>query len=105
MIEIHEEKQPFQCSICDYKSAFDSNLKNHYVKTHTESIQVGGKHKCSECIFSIETKTLLLKHIRKVHGGIKPYNCTKCEYRGATRQWLKTHVDSVHKEKRVRNTG
>ena len=96
MVEIHEDRKPFRCNICNFASIFDSNLKNHYVKAHTESIEDGTKHNCSECIFSIESKTLLLKHIRKVHGGIKSYSCAQCKYRGATKQWLKSHVDSVH---------
>ena len=54
---------------------------------------------CSECNFNCKTKSLLLNHIREVHGTIVPYNCPYCEYKGATKQWLQTHVDSVHEEK------
>ena len=55
---------------------------------------------CSECNFNCKTKSLLLNHIRKIHGIIVPYNCPYCEYKGATKQWLQTHVDSVHDEKK-----
>ena len=78
----HEGEKPFKCNLCDYISAFNSNLKNHYVKNHAESVQDGANHNCSECIFSVETKTLLLRHIRKVHGTIVPYDCPYCDYRG-----------------------
>ena len=96
MATVHEGEKPFKCNLCNFASAFNSNLKNHYVRNHAESIEKGMKHNCSECIFSTETKTLLLKHIRKVHGVIMPYHCSHCDYKGATLQWLQKHYDSVH---------
>ena len=100
MATVHKGQKPFKCNLCDYASAFNSNLKNHYVKNHTESVHEGKfENKCSECVYSAETKTLLLKHIRKVHGVIMPYDCAYCDYRGATLEWLQKHCDLVHEGK------
>ena len=37
MVKIHNERKPFKCEICDYVSAFDSNLIKHIRNIHLKS--------------------------------------------------------------------
>ena len=84
----------------------DQNRSDSQFKELNQAKSVSEENQtCSECNFNCKTKPLLLKHIREVHGTIVPYNCPYCEYKGATKQWLQTHVDTVHEEKNTNVTG
>jgi uncharacterized Zn-finger protein len=65
MVSVHEEKKPFECTICDASFAYKHHMNRHIVSVHEEK-------KPFECNISdarFARKTHLNGHIATVHDG------------------------------------
>ena len=49
---------------CTFQSAFNIRFQNHMIAYH----EIGGKHICDYCVFSITNRKELKKHIEDIHG-------------------------------------
>ena len=63
-----------KCTICDFVTANNYNLKNHIETVH-EGIK---PFKCKICDYKTAHKPSLKVHTESVHEGIKPYHTLKC---------------------------
>ena len=69
------------------------------LQKHIKSVHEGIKEfKCHKCPYETVQSHHLKKHIETVHEGIKPFNCNICEYKAGQKSDLKKHM-SVHKIK------
>ena len=46
------------------------------------------------------TQKTLRRHIKSIHEGIKPYQCSMCDAKYAVKSYLNEHMISVHESKR-----
>jgi hypothetical protein len=54
------------------------------------------KHFCSRCSASYHNTRELTDHIKSIHKGLRPYNCSICDSKFSYRQNLKYHEKAVH---------
>ena len=93
---IHEEKKPYQCSICEYRCTMKGKMNRHI-----NSVHEGKKpHKCSICDHCFALKHQLKVHISAIHDGKKPNKCSICDRCFALKQQLKVHIDAIHDGKK-----
>ena len=79
------------CTLCDYKSTTEANLKRHLRLKHGHKKVM----KCSECDFETSNRTSLRNHGDQ-HNGVK-YPCDQCDYVGAVKDYLLRHKQYKHK--------
>ena len=63
ILDVHEKKEPYQCSICEKAFCNEDLLKEHNAVVH-EGIKA---HKCSKCDGIFGSSCCLKKHISDVH--------------------------------------
>ena len=82
--------QKFPCPHCEYKAAWNSDLKKHI-----KSIHEGQKFPCPHCEYKATVKGNLQKHITSIHEGQK-FPCPHCKYEAAWKRNLQRHIKSIH---------
>ena len=79
--------QKFPCPHCEYKAAWNSDLKKHI-----KSIHEGQKFPCPHCEYKATHKKHLQRHFRSVHEG-QTYQCPQCEYKTNNERNFKQHTN------------
>ena len=94
--DVHEGEKPNQCSICEYSTSKESDLKRHI-----KSVHEGKPFQCSICSYSTSREQDLKRH-QSVHGVKRPYKCNDCNADFRTNKGLTQHLKSYcHKGKNV----
>lgn len=87
---IHSDVKAFKCDLCKKSFKNTKQLRNHKT-THRQRID-GAIFLCEFCKKPFNDKRQLRIHTDGVHKKIKPFLCSFCGYKGATRGALKTHM-------------
>ena len=124
--EVHEEENPFYCSICN--SGFDSeaSLLEHYESAHNSGMPPENQEQmghfepkiefqsqdhnfevheeesptCTQCDTSFKNKSYLKHHIATVHDGIKTWECQICAKTFSYKNKLQLHISNVHEKQK-----
>lgn len=86
---IHSEVKAFACDMCDKAFKNSKQLRNHKL-THKEKSQKA-VHSCEVCNKTFFDRRQLRVHMDGVHKKIKPFLCSYCGYKGASKSALKMH--------------
>ena len=87
--------EPIKCTLCDFETKFESNIKGHMSKKHNL------KFNCDLCKHKAKNRSKLMRH-KLIHEGLgrKTY-CKECKIRFLTSIDFKTHENStVHERDR-----
>ena len=76
------------------------NLQRHKKDAHSTSPVIWN---CTICDFRTKSKNGLKIHINGKHLGLKPYACSKCDYRCTKIECLKRHDETCHSSVGERN--
>jgi len=120
----YNEKNPFICDECDYRTTTQHNLYNHISRNHGVKIfydcemcnaqyttnqglmdHVNYIHTkevlyvCEECNFSDYSRQKVYNHNLKEHN-LDKYKCPDCEYKTYKVSSFKRHIQSVHEKKK-----
>ena len=93
---VHEDKKPYECSICNKAFPSKQNLAKHNASIHEKIKQ----HKCTVCDAKFALKGNLMVHIKGVHENIKPFKCLNCDASFIQKQKLDIHNVAVHEKKK-----
>ncbi|CAB0020155.1 unnamed protein product [Nesidiocoris tenuis] len=86
-LRLHSDFKPVACQRCDMKFRTNSSLRSHMM-THT-----GEKpHACTECSFRCTQRGTLVNHINAVHMKLNRFECVLCEYVAKTQDTLAEHI-------------
>ena len=91
---VHEGIKRFQCSHCEYMTAFRSNMKKHEISLHADT--VSELHQCQRCDKKFASMGSLNQHVRGAHEGIKPYQCAQCNHKTDRKSSLNKHIQHMH---------
>jgi len=95
IVNIHHEKRPFKCNLCDYSTVTISDLNKHK-KFHS----LEKPHKCEKCSFAAYAKHTIKRHHRKVHENLTNYKRYQCKFCDRSSKYcvseLNTHVEKSH---------
>lgn len=94
---VHTGEKSFLCPECGNSFGSMSTLIDHRKRKHFEIRE----HKCDHCERGFFTRQELEAHIR-IHTGEKPFLCQFCNKSFARSHHLKRHMDTVHKDGKVR---
>ena len=118
VISSHGEKL-FKCDLCLYSTSLEKRLKKHKISHEPRSVN------CEDCEFKTSTKKNLMLHIDRHHNNItlsckicsykckskidfqshnkrkhdqtfKGYECDQCNYKAERKDYLNTHIRSLH---------
>ncbi|XP_018334323.1 zinc finger protein 91-like isoform X2 [Agrilus planipennis] len=87
---IHSEAKPFICDVCNKGFKNSKQLRNHKVKHKdflNKTIQL-----CVECNKMFSDRRQLRIHMDSVHKKLKPFLCSYCGYKGASKSSLRMHM-------------
>lgn len=87
---IHSDVKSFVCSVCDKSFKNAKQLRNHKM-IHKERTQKAVQV-CNVCSKSFSNKRQLKLHMDGVHKKLKPFLCSYCGYKGASKSALKMHI-------------
>ena len=51
---------------------------------------------CSKQFFGPNRQYVLNRHVQTIHGSLKPYNCSYCDYKAARKDHITRHEKMVH---------
>ena len=66
---------------------------------HYRSVHEGIKYPCNQCDSQFTDRSSLQKHIQSKHEGIK-FPCNQCDYQASRQGSLQTHIQSIHEGKK-----
>eukprot|EP00118_Oscarella_pearsei_P028415 m.2090 g.2090 ORF g.2090 m.2090 type:complete len:526 (+) comp8276_c0_seq2:37-1614(+) len=105
MVISDESMKPFKCPDCDECFSYQTGLRSHRLKMHSETMQVEyplpkgpTSHTCEVCNKVFGKAIQLEIHARK-HTGERPYTCEKCLKTFARPDHLKAHMGTHFKSK------
>lgn len=87
---IHSDVKSFVCSVCNKSFKNAKQLRNHkmiHKEKTPKAVQV-----CDVCSKSFSNKRQLKLHMDGVHKKLKPFLCSYCGYKGASKSALKMHI-------------
>lgn len=84
--------KPWQCKICEKKFS-ESRYFNEHVLNHKNP----NPFPCLICESSYTRKTSLNRHMQTAHSKARNFSCSKCKYKGKTKDDLTTHQKSHSK--------
>ncbi|XP_022907334.1 zinc finger protein 492-like isoform X2 [Onthophagus taurus] len=88
---IHNDAKPYICNLCPRAFKNSKQLRNH--KTlHKQKTQKNNSVMCEICSKYFSNRRQLRVHTDSVHKKIKPFLCTYCGYKGATKSALRMHT-------------
>lgn len=87
---IHGDVKAYSCDSCKKSFKNSKQLRNHKI-THKQKTEDSICF-CEHCKKPFNNKRQLRIHIDGVHKKIKPFLCSFCGYKGATRGSLKSHI-------------
>jgi len=64
---VHNDTKSFQCDQCAYKGRTVSNLKQHKMFKHSDSMWKN-KHNCPDCTYTSSSEANLIAHRKRTHG-------------------------------------
>ena len=88
----HEEKKPFQCTLCeeDFKTKY-------FRKCHMNTVHEGKKpYKCSTCKDDFSSRKDLKIHVYNTHYREKIFQCVTCDENFNEKKSLKIHIAKLH---------
>ena len=84
--------ETFTCKLCDFETKAALNLSIHVKKTH--NLQ---RTTCTECNKTVKD---ISRHKRAMHSGDQiEYECKICSFKTYIKDYLRSHVKTVHKKK------
>ena len=86
----HDQKKPFKCDQCDFRSARVYGLSVHVVQKHTDEKPWA----CDQCDFRTKMKQSLKVHKQTIHEEVKLFKCELCSYEANTNHQLKDHMNT-----------
>ena len=120
---IHSDKELQKCPKCDYKTRMTYEVRGHFMRMHTENnketcqycgevfknlkkhlLRTGCDGKvverkklpCNQCDKEFAWKSILAKHVKEIHSGIKDRACPNCSYATYSGSNLKLHISKMH---------
>ncbi|CAH1105901.1 unnamed protein product [Psylliodes chrysocephalus] len=93
-----QERTPYECKLCNYKTNILGNLRIHYKSLKHLSLQF--RHECEDCGKSYKNKKDLNKHQRLECGKEPSFTCVACCYKTTRIENLNSHNRS---QKHLRN--
>ncbi|XP_065225405.1 zinc finger protein 239-like isoform X10 [Planococcus citri] len=90
----HSEKKRYKCRYCDARFMnCNSKLKHEHVHVEGDCFQ------CGICGRKFSYKESLIRHLKVVHSGVKPFSCQTCSKSFAEKYHLTRHIRTHTKEK------
>ncbi|KAF6197789.1 hypothetical protein GE061_008755 [Apolygus lucorum] len=89
----------YACTECEFSCMNPVKLEKH-MKDHSPNAEF----KCRECSYEGASRLELQRHKRRVHGFLRPYECSLCSARFTRLDNLKTHVNIHTGERRFNCT-
>ena len=87
----------YPCEFCDVEVTIKSSLRRHINRAHPEF-----KLSCHHCNFTCTNSIALKSHIKAEHETInQKYYCKYCGKSFDLQNYLKRHINGVHKEKEL----
>ena len=99
--QVHHNKRPFNCSICDFGSSHKSRLEIHIKTVHEEPQD----YPCEHCPHICHKKKELQSHIKAVHGKMKQHKCDYCDSAFYRRRDKEKHLLKAHNIDLIKNEG
>ena len=93
-LQIHGDEE-FRCEYCGKMFKVEKNMQKHIIMHHKEK-----KFICEWCGKSFSVKCHHDKHVLIKHTKNKDFNCSSCEYKGATKYYLQKHME-IHEEAKL----
>lgn len=88
---VHTKDKKYKCQWpeCEYQTCYKQRLEAH-TSTHTGEY----KYKCEwpQCAFKTYLIELLKRHEKSTHTGERPYPCTQCDHKFASKRLLYQHL-------------
>ena len=91
----HEEHEPLQCELCEYKCIGKKPFKNHQ-KHHTGKIIP-----CGLCNYKTDIERQLILHQKKMHPNPVMHKCDNCDYESKSIANVVKHDETVHQGVRI----
>ncbi|XP_017772429.1 PREDICTED: zinc finger protein 62-like isoform X1 [Nicrophorus vespilloides] len=85
----HGTSKNFKCDLCEKSFKNAKQLRNHK-DTHKQI--ASPKFQCTDCSKLFSNRQQLRMHIDVVHKKLKPFLCSYCGYKSATKSALKMHI-------------
>ncbi|KAJ6632636.1 Zinc finger protein [Pseudolycoriella hygida] len=95
-IKHKERHEDTVCIYCNRGYPHIDKTKTHIAERHEKNEK---RFSCVECKKSFETRKILLRHYRTVHGKTIPVFCGQCEEPFTSREKLKDHLIDCDKKK------
>ena len=120
---VHSDKELQKCPKCDFKTRMAYEVKGHFIRMHTENtketcqfcgevfkhlknhhrrtgcdgkVVVRKKLSCNQCDKEFAWNSILAKHVKEIHSGIKDKTCPHCSYATYSGSNLRLHVSKMH---------
>ena len=90
-------EQNIECALCSKKFKTDQHFKKHFDFVHNDE-----SHPCETCGKVMSSRVGLVRHINRIHKGIKRFKCDPCQKAFADSGDFKKHIKYTHEKERCR---